>query len=142
MRRYTALAVVLAAGALLAGPAAAAVATRAVPTVAMSIVHVVRGCHVWARGPKHLSAAETISVKRGTRLTLRISCPMDFDVKQVAGPKLAIGATRFYSGTTRAIVFRRAGVYKLVARNVQSSEEMGLQTLGDDSVLRLTVRVS
>ena len=132
----------LALGALLAGAPAAAAATQAVPTVAMSIVHVVRGCHVWARGSKQLGATARISVKRGTRLTLRISCPMDFDVKQVAGPRLAIGNPRFFSGTTRVIVFRKAGIYRLVATNVQSSEEMGLQTLGDDSVLRLTVRVT
>lgn len=56
-------------------------------------------------------------------------------------PRLALGSARVSSGTTRTVVFRKAGVYRLVARNVQSSEEVGLQELGDDNTLRLTVRV-
>ena len=58
---------------------------------------------------------------------------MDFDLKQTAGPKLAIGGTRLYTGTTRTIVFRKVGLYKLVAKNVQTSDEVGLETLGEDN---------
>jgi hypothetical protein len=71
-----------------------------------------------------------------------MSCPMSFDVRQTAGPKLVLGNPRFAAGTTRTIVFAKPGVYRLVAQNVETSEEMGLQTLGPDNVLRLTVRVS
>jgi hypothetical protein len=39
------------------------------------------------------------------------------------------------------LVFKKAGVYKLMAMNVQSSEEMGLQTLGADNMPVLIVRV-
>jgi len=66
---------------------------------------------------------------------------MDFDVAQVAGPRLGLGPPRLYAGTTRAIVFRKAGVYRLTAKNVQSSEQQGLQTLGPDNGLTLTVIV-
>ena len=45
------------------------------------------------------------------------------------------------SGSTRAIVFTRKGVYRLTARNVQSPADVGLQTLGPDNVLTLTVIV-
>jgi hypothetical protein len=38
-------------------------------------------------------------------------------------------------------VFRKAGLYKLVAKNVQTSDEIGLETLGEDNFLRLIVRV-
>ena len=107
----------------------------------MSIVHVVRGCHVWTLGAKQVGATTAISVKPGTRLTLRISCPMDFDLRQTAGPKVALGGQRLVAGSTRTIVFRKGGVYRFVAKNVQSSEEIGLQTLGEDNVLKLTVRV-
>jgi hypothetical protein len=82
-----------------------------------------------------------IDVKAGTRLKLRIDCPMDFDLTQVAGPKLALGDRRFYTGSMRVIVFRKVGVYKLVAKNVQTSDEVGLETLGEDNVSRLTIRV-
>lgn len=132
--------IVLVLGITVAAPPAAAAANR-VPTIAMSIIHVVRGCHVWSKGSTQLGPRTTISVKPGTRLKLRMSCPMDFDLVQAAGPRLAIGKPRFIAGTTRTIEFRRAGVYKLVAKNVQSSDEVGLETLGDDHTLRLIVRV-
>ena len=45
------------------------------------------------------------------------------------------------AGTTRTIVFAKRGVYKLLARNIQSSDQLGLETLGDDNVLTLTIRV-
>lgn len=127
-------------GALALAPTTVGSVTR-VPTIAMSIVHVVRGCHVWVLGSKQVGPTTKITMKRGTRLKLRVSCPMDFDIVQTRGPRLALGRSRFVAGTTRIVVFRKAGVYRLVARNVQSSEEMGLQTLGEDNVLRLVVRV-
>jgi len=112
------------------------------PTFRLAIVHVVHGCHVWQTATKELGPAATISVKRGTKLELRISCPMDFDLVQTAGPPLALGGTRLYSGTARTIVFRKRGVYKLRAKNVQSSQQQGLQTLGDDSTLTVKIRVT
>lgn len=123
------------AGASLGGAAAAS------PTVRIGIVHVVSGCHAWAVGTKIVGPAEKLTVKRGTRLVIRVSCPMDFDFVQTRGPKLALGPSRFYTGTTRTIVFRKAGLYKLKGTNVQSSDERGLDTLGPDNVLTLTVRV-
>lgn len=118
-----------------------AIASTQAPTLALSIVHVVRNCHVWATGSKTRGPVTTIFVKRGTRLKLRASCPMDFELRQTAGPKLALGGSRLYTGTTRTLVFRKAGLYKLVAKNVQTSAEIGLQTLGEDNFLKLKVRV-
>jgi hypothetical protein len=132
---------VLLASLALAVAAPSAHATRA-PTMAMSIIHVFRGCHVWALGSKDVGATPVIRTKPGARIKLRVSCPMSFDLTQTAGPKLVLGTPRLMPGTTRTIVFAKAGVYRLVARNVETSEEMGLQTLGPDNVLRLTVRVS
>jgi hypothetical protein len=117
-----------------AAPAAAS------PTVRLAIVHYVRGCHVWM-GAKDLGPSTKLTVARGTTLSIRISCPMDFDFAQTGGPRLALGSARTYAGTTRTIVFRQPGLYRLVARNVQTSAEMGLQTLGEDNSLTLVVRV-
>ena len=111
------------------------------PTLALSIIHVFRGCHVWTLGSKNVGPTPVLRTKPGARMTLRISCPMSFDLMQTSGPKLALGSPRLAPGTTRTIVFRKAGKYRLLARNVETSEEMGLQTLGPDNVLRLTVRV-
>jgi hypothetical protein len=138
MRRRLAL-VLLVGAAVTAVPIA--VASTQASTLALSIVHVVRGCHVWSTGSKVFGPSTTISVKPGARLKIRASCPMDFDLVQTAGPKLAIGSPRLYTGTIRTLVFRKVGLYKFVAKNVQTSDEVGLETLGDDNSLRLTVRV-
>ena len=72
---------------------------------------------------------------------IRPTCPMDFDFVQTAGPKLVLGDPRTVRGSARTIVFRKAGVYRLTAKNVQTSQEAGLQTLGPDNTLTLTVVV-
>jgi hypothetical protein len=131
MRRW--LALVLLVGAAVPMVPIAVASTQA-SALALSIVHTVRGCHIWSTGAKALGPATTISVKPGTRLKIRASCPMDFELRQTAGPKLALGGSRLYTGTTRTIVFRKAGLYRLVAKNVQTSDEIGLETLGEDNL--------
>jgi hypothetical protein len=66
---------------------------------------------------------------------------MDFELTQVRGPRIALGAPRIVRGSSRVITFRRSGVYRLTAKNVQTSADVGLQTLGLDNVLMLTVVV-
>lgn len=111
------------------------------PTVRLAILHVMRGCHVWAtQDSKPFGAVHTLVLKPGTKLEVRINCPMAYDVVQVAGPKV-LAPSRWQTGTSHAITFRKRGLYKLKAVNVQSSEEMNLQTLGPDKTLVLTVRV-
>jgi hypothetical protein len=135
MKRLALLLSLAAAGVL--APAAAAS-----PTVRLAIVHVVQGCHVWGTADSEpLGATRTVVLKRGQRLQIRINCPMSFDFTQVAGPKLELGNQRTYPGTVRTIVFAKAGVYKLKAVNVESSEQMGMATLGPDNTLLLTVRI-
>ena len=116
-------------------------AAAASPTFRMSIIHYVSGCHVWGVGSKTLGPTAKVTLKRGTQLVIRPTCPMDFDFVQTAGPKLALGDPRTVRGTARTIVFRKAGVYRITAKNVQTSEEAGLQTLGPDNTLTLTVVV-
>jgi hypothetical protein len=121
--------------ALTAGPVAAS------PTLRLEIVHYFRGCHVWSRTAV-IGPAAQVKVPHGAKLTIRVSCPMDFDLSQTAGPALGLGTRRLYAGTATTLVFKRRGVYKLLAKNVKSSAEAGLQTLGDDNLLTLTVRVT
>lgn len=110
-------------------------------TVRLAIVHTVSGCHVW-QSNRSLGSVTTVTLPVGGQLYLRVSCPMDFDLTQVSGRRVAIGDRTFHTGTSRTIVFPRRGTYVFVAKNIQSSAEMGLQTLGADNSLRLTVRVS
>ena len=115
------------------------VAAAASPTVRMAIVHTVRGCHVW-KTTKVLGETTVMTVKAGTRVEVRASCPMDFDLVQLRGPALS-DLSRLHAGTTRTLVFRKRGTYVLRATNVQTSEELELETLGPYHVLTLTVVV-
>jgi len=139
MRRFLiGLAAALTALAVATGGAAAASST-----VRLTIVHVVQGCHVWGDvNGNPLGPSRTLTVKRGTAVTIRVNCPMSFDFVQLAGPKLALGAALTHAGTVRTLIFAKRGVYKLRATNVESSEQMGMTTLGPDNTLVLTVRVS
>ncbi len=137
MKRLALVAAVAAAIVVLPASGAAAVS----PTLRLTIVHFVSGCHVWQLGTKTLGRSAKVAVASGARLAIRASCPMDFDFRQVAGPKLVLGERRTYAGTVRTIVFRKPGVYRLVVTNAQSSEERGLQTLGPDNTLSLTIVV-
>ena len=128
----------MAAGISLAAPAGVAAVSR---TVRLTIVHVVRNCHVWRTSTKSLGASAKITLERGTRLVIRSDCPMDFDYAQTRGPRLTLGDRRTRAGATRVIAFRKAGVYRLTATNVQTPEEQGLATLGAPNTLRLTVVV-
>ncbi len=128
--------------ALLAAVVAIAPAAAASPTIRLTIIHVVQGCHVWGTNDSQpLGAKRKLTLGRGAKLVIRDNCTMSFDFSQVAGPKLKLGDPRIYPGTTRTIVFRKAGLYKLRAKNTDSSADMGLQTLGPDNTLVLTVRV-
>lgn len=88
-----------------------------------------------------LGASHTVVLKPGARIEIRVSCPMAFDVTQLAGPKLVLGASPWQTGTTHTLVFKKSGLYRLQAVNVQSSEELNLQTLGPDNMPLLIVRV-
>lgn len=109
----------------------------------LAIVHVVQGCHAWGTvDSRALGPSRTLAVHSGTVLKVRVNCPMDFRFSQTAGPPLALGDPLTHSGTVRTIVFARTGVYRLQAVSTTTSEQSGLQTLGPDNTLTLTVKVS
>ncbi len=110
-------------------------------TVQLAIVHTVSGCHIWQGTHAH-GAATVLKLKQGDKVTVHVTCPMDFTLVQLKGPRLVLGDPTLHTGTQRTIRFAKRGVYVLQATNIQSSTEMGMQTLGPDNVLKLTVTVS
>jgi hypothetical protein len=110
-------------------------------TVQLTIIHTVRGCHVWQAAAHSLGASAKVTVPRGGKVSVRVSCPMDFTLRQVSGPPIALGDPTLHTGTLRTFAFPRKGVYVLRATNIQSSQEMGMQTLGADNALTLIVTV-
>jgi len=125
-------------GLFLAAPGGGAAASA---TVRLVIAHVVSHCHVWVSS-KPLGPAAKLTVHRGTRVVIRSDCPMDFDFAQTNGPGLRLGNPRTYAGTSRTIVFARAGTYRLTVTNVETPGERGLTVLGTPNMLTLTVLVT
>jgi hypothetical protein len=129
--------VLITALALVAAPGGVAVAAS--PSLRTAIVHTLRGCHVWSIAGKPKGPSAAVTVARGTRMAIRITCPMEFELTQVRGRPLPLGASTWQAGTTRYVVFRKPGTYKLRARNLQTPEQVGLQTLGPDNTPTLTI---
>lgn len=110
--------------------------------IVLSLVHVMSGCHVWGTADgRPLGASRTIVTHVGARVQIRVSCPMDFDIAQTAGPRVALGDPRWHTGTRHVLVFKARGVYVFTATNVQTPEEVGLQTMGATNMPRLTIKV-
>ena len=110
--------------------------------IVLSLVHVMQGCHVWGTADgRPLGASKTLVVHPGARIQIRITCPMDFDIAQTAGPTVTLGDPRWRTGTVHTIVFSKRGVYRFTATNVQTPEERGLETLGPTRTPKLIVRV-
>lgn len=109
--------------------------------VVLTIIHTVTGCHVWQTN-RDLGPSTTLKVHPGQVVQLHVTCPMNFQLVQVSGPKVALGDPVVYTGTQRAIRFAKKGVYVFRGTNLQSSQQMGLQTIGPDNSLTLTVRVA
>jgi hypothetical protein len=108
------------------------------PTV-LEIKHFFRGCHVFS---KNEQPAVNLRLRKGDRIRLVDHDVMDFDVTQTAGPRVPLADPRLRRSEIRLLAFRKAGLYRFEGRNVQTSEELGLQTLGPDNTLRIVVRVA
>ena len=90
---------------------------------------------------KLLGPSTRLTVKPGNEARDSRLLPDGLRRDASGGALAALGDPRWHTGTTRTIVFRKPGVYRLSGKNVQSSGEMGLQTLGSDNTLSLTVVV-
>jgi hypothetical protein len=123
--------------------ACAAPSALASPTVRLTLVHVMEGCHMWGKADgTPLAANYTLRATPGQKVEIRISCPMDFDLVQTAGPRVSLGGdARWRTGTAHTLVFKKKGVYRFRATNVQTPEERGLETMGPTAIPVLTIRV-
>ena len=108
-------------------------------TKQLTIQHVLKGCHAWSDGNRR-APAMTVTLKRGTRLTIT---DMDIDphqLLQTAGPRLGLHGHMMMGGV-ESMVFKQAGRYQLTTRTVEIGPMMNPKTVGPDNKLRLTVRV-
>lgn len=128
-----ALATVIAAG------AASAASTSGASVV---IRHQARGCHSWSVNGGAFKASQSITLKRGSWLTVTNNDVMPHKLVLKSGPALRIApATLGHMGALVKVTFTRSGVYHFTTR-VGEDYMAGVKTTGEDNVLRLTVTVT
>jgi hypothetical protein len=138
--------------ALFAAFAPAASSSRA----SLVIRHQTRGCHSWSLNGGAYRATQTIALSRGGSLRITNNDVMPHQLVKTSGPavtytRLARGGTMGLKGTfppamlartgsSSKITFAKAGVYRFTTKPGEDYIK-GIKTVGDDNVLKLTVRV-
>ena len=155
--RSNRLFVATAAGTVVA--AALAVSASGAANVSLLIRHQLRGCHTWSINGGAYKASQTVTVKRGTVLTVVDNDIMPHRLVQLAGPsvklvnlntgmtgagmgksgKAAPGAMTHMGASTK-VIFTRSGVYRFTTRAGEDYMS-GMKTIGEDNVLRIKVIV-
>ena len=133
------ISVLLVAGAALA--VAAPASTHASGPV-LVIQHQTRGCHAWSLNGGAFKASQTLTVNRGTHVEVGNNDVMPHKLVKVSGPvaKFVPGAMMNSAGEMSEIRFTKAGVYRFTTKAGEDYTN-GIKTVGEDNVLRLTVRV-
>ena len=142
-----------------AAAAAFAVSASGAANASLLIRHQLRGCHTWSLDGGVYKASQTVTVARGTVLTVVDNDVMPHRLVQLSGPavkfvnlktgmmgagmgtarKAAPGAMTHMGASTR-VVFTQAGVYRFMTKAGEDYMS-GMKTIGEDNVLRLKVIV-
>lgn len=112
---------------------------RATGTAKLTVVHVAKGCHSWTNGDR-IGESVRLTLNRGGRLVIANQDIDAHKLVQTAGPRVATGAPMMM-GSTRSIVFRKAGMYHMKTRTVEMPGMPEIDTAGPDHGLWLIVTV-
>ena len=145
----------VAAAAALTAVYAAAGATPG--NASLLIRHQVRDCHAWSLDGGAFKASQTTTLARGGWMRVVNDDVMSHALVKTSGPAVtyvnlktgtmmgmhgpAAPGAMTHMGASTKIVFSKAGVYRF---STKSGEDYmpGMKTIGEDNVLRLTVKVS
>ncbi len=106
----------------------------------LTIVHVQRGCHLWAAGNRRAGKA-TITLRRAGSLTI-VNQDLDFHrLVQTGGPAVRLSGRALHMLDRERVVFSRPGVYRFRTRKLEMPMMHGIETTGPDWLLTLLVRV-
>jgi plastocyanin len=134
-------------GAALALAALSALAvTSAAPAgggATITIRHQTRGCHSWSVNSGPFKASQSLSVKAGTVLRFTNNDVMPHKLIQAAGPKMRLThANMLKVGSSATVKLTQKGVYRFTTRAGEDyAWASSMKTVGEDNVLKLTVRV-
>ena len=129
--------------AVLGGPGSAA--TAAPKQAKITIRHQMRGCHTWSVNGGAYRAAQNLNLARGGAITFVNNDVMPHRLVLKSGPaaKFVGKANMNHMSASVTVRFSKAGVYKFKTRAGEDYPSMKMmKTVGEDNVLRLTVKVS
>jgi plastocyanin len=109
----------------------------------ITIRHQMKGCHAWAVDGGAYRATQRATLARGGTITFVDNDVMPHKVLLTSGPAVRYHgspAMRHMSASVR-VTFRKSGVYKFITKAGEDYPGMAMKTIGEDNVLRLTVRV-
>ena len=133
----------LAAVAVLAGASVSSAAASG--HASLLIRHQVRGCHSWSVNGGVFRPSQSITLARGSRLSVTNYDVMPHTLVLTSGPALRIPhATLGHMGASLKVTLTRPGVYHFKTKAGEDYPMMAgmkMKTIGEDNVLTLTVAV-
>ena len=133
------------AGAILAFAAFAAVASAggAQKHASILIRHQTRGCHSWSVNGGPFRASQSVVLRHGGSITIKNDDVMPHKLVQTSGRPVRYAGNRALNhvGATMKVSFAKAGTYRFTTKPGEDYMK-GIKTIGEDNVLRLTVKVS
>jgi plastocyanin len=134
----------LTAGVAMTGTTKTQHAVKAPAASTIIIRHQMRGCHSWAVNGGPSRAAQRTTLARGGTITFVDNDVMSHKLVQTRGPAVRYHgnpAMRHMSASVQ-VTFAKAGVYRFTTKPGDDYPGMAMKTIGEDNVLRLTVKVS
>ena len=119
-------------------------AAKAAAKSTITIRHQTHGCHSWSVNGGLSRASIKTTLARGGTIRFVDNDVMSHTLVQTSGPAahfLSGKAMRHMSASVRA-TFAKAGTYRFTTKAGEDYPGMGMKTIGEDNVLRLTVKVS
>jgi plastocyanin len=111
----------------------------------ITIRHQMRGCHTWSVNGGAYRATLSTALARVGAITFVDNDVMPHKLVKTSGPAVHfVGKPAMNKmGASVKVVFSRPGVYRFTTKAGEDYPYMkGMKTIGEDNVLRLTVKVS
>ncbi len=133
----------------------AAIAAAAPKQASLVIRHQTRGCHSWSLNGGAYAPSQSLTLARGGSISVTNNDVMPHQLVETSGAAAAIsrlsrgmGMGKSSSspsmlarmGAAAKITFTKPGLYRFTTKPGEDYMK-GIKTVGDDNVLRLTVRV-
>jgi plastocyanin len=135
----------LTAGVAMTGTTPQRQAAKAPVKSTITIRHQTKGCHAWSvNGGPYLATQRTTTLARGGTITFLDNDVMPHKLVQTSGPAVRYHgspAMRHMSASVR-VTFGKAGVYRFTTKPGDDYPGMAIKTIGEDNILRLTIKVA